>query len=80
MWVAFNRFPLSFLIDEVSDIRQEQDAIVDLDPNVDVEHPTASECARVGLSPKPVHGGNRGALTPEQLKEVLADQNLAKNI
>jgi hypothetical protein len=69
MWVAFNRFPLSFLVGEVSDIREElhfdfdddvdDDDVVDPEPKVDVRDPTYLECASIGLSERPIYRGRR---------------------
>jgi hypothetical protein len=56
MWVAFNRFPLSFLVGEVSDIRDDD---VDPEPKVDVRDPTYLECASIGLSERPIYRGRR---------------------
>jgi hypothetical protein len=78
MWVAFNRFPLDGPVHESwDDSRRDMDHILYLDPSVDVEDPTDTECLSVGLSPKPANVLlGPAVLGPERLKESLASYDV----
>jgi hypothetical protein len=82
MWVAFSRFPLGAPIHESwdDDLRRNMKHILYLDPNVDVEDPTDTECVSVGLSPRPADLTNRAAWPPEYLKEALASADFENRI
>jgi hypothetical protein len=81
MWVAFNRFPLGATVHESWDnSRRDMDQILYLDPSVDVEDPTDTECVSVGLSPRPADLTGLSVWGPEFLKETLASSDLENRI
>jgi hypothetical protein len=81
MWVAFNRFPLGAPVHESwDDSRRDMDHILYLDPSVDVEDPTDTECVSVGLSPRPAHATGLAVLPPENLQEALDSGDLEDRI
>ena len=78
MWVAFNRFPLGPPVQQGwDDLRRDIEHMLYLDPRVDVEDPTYTECVSVGLSPRP---DVTGLFAPENVKEAPASGDLENGI